>query len=284
MIFRSAIIAKRETSHRCVGSVVRNVFDNRKAWSAVGAVDERVKKTPIRRVQELSETIGANRDIWGNGLEGVLDGSRVNDFKSGKPIRRSRADLAGVDPGERRCFAFQCGVKLLDKFRWTVDLDIDAGGGVSHPPIQGETGSKPENERPETDPLDNSGNVDARPRQVIHHQLKTSFQSGLFALSHLCPQPGHPLLYSLSCFAGKWKSDQPGIENFNPATEVIHVKCHIGEQVNLVDDERIDAAIHPRVFVWFVVAFGDGSDQNALVCTQLEASGTDQVAHVLYNQ
>ena len=52
--------------------------------------------------------------------------------------------------------------------------------------------------------------------------------------------------------------------------EVIHAEVDVGQQVNFVDDQCVHAAIGARIFVGFVVAFGNGCHEDGLVCAKFK--------------
>ena len=70
------------------------------------------------------------------------------------------------------------------------------------------------------------------------------------------------------------------VEDLHAALEVIHAEVDVGQQVNFVDDQRIHAAIGARIFVGFVVAFGDGCDEDGFVRAKFEVGGADEVADI----
>ena len=55
-------------------------------------------------------------------------------------------------------------------------------------------------------------------------------------------------------------------------------------EINLVDNQRIHAAIHAGIFVRLVITFRNRRDQNGLMCAEAKISGTHQIADVFHDQ
>ncbi len=63
LVFRTARLAHLELAHRRPGAVVWDVFDDREARAAVGAVDEWIAEAAISRIEQLSKAIRAGGDV-----------------------------------------------------------------------------------------------------------------------------------------------------------------------------------------------------------------------------
>src|SRR5262249_46606701 len=66
-VFGAARGAHRKLTHRRLGAVIRRVLDDRKSRPATDAVDERIAKAPVARIEKLPQTIGANADVGRDG-------------------------------------------------------------------------------------------------------------------------------------------------------------------------------------------------------------------------
>ena len=65
MIFPGALLTHGKGGHGGLWSVVRHVFNDGIARPAIGAVDKRVKVSPVLPVKEFSEAVTAGRRVWG---------------------------------------------------------------------------------------------------------------------------------------------------------------------------------------------------------------------------
>src|SRR5262245_61022931 len=63
LIFIPARCAHRKVCHRRIDTIVGNFLHDRKAWSTVRAVGERITVTALGRIQHLRATGGAGRSI-----------------------------------------------------------------------------------------------------------------------------------------------------------------------------------------------------------------------------
>ena len=63
VVFRLTLGAHRETSHRGVWPVIRDVAHNRESGSAVGAVDEGIPVSPVASIEHFAEAIGTDRHV-----------------------------------------------------------------------------------------------------------------------------------------------------------------------------------------------------------------------------
>jgi len=65
IIFAGTVITHGKTSHGGLGPIVRYVVNYGIPWPAIGAVDKRVKVSPVLLVEEFSEAIVAGCCVWG---------------------------------------------------------------------------------------------------------------------------------------------------------------------------------------------------------------------------
>jgi hypothetical protein len=66
VVFALTRFAHFKNAHRRVRAVVRNVFDNCKARSAIRAVDKGITKPPVISIEHFAQAIVANAHIRGN--------------------------------------------------------------------------------------------------------------------------------------------------------------------------------------------------------------------------
>ncbi|MCK7527005.1 MAG: hypothetical protein MZV64_60070 [Ignavibacteriales bacterium] len=253
------------------GAVVGDVLDDGEARSAVGAVDEGIAVAPVVGVEEFAQAVVADGDVGRDGLEGAVHGFRVDDVEGGESVcgaegRRS-VRRCGREAGLRRAARYDEGVQHI---LVAIHFDVHTRGGVAHPAVEFEARGKVVHERAEADPLDDAGDVDAAAVRCILVGLLRFAMSQSIQASR--PSPVR---------AGDREGDDVRVEHLHAALEVIHAEGDVGQQVDLVDDQRVHAAIGAGIFVGFVVAFGDGGDEHGLVRAKFEVGGTDQVADVL---
>ena len=103
-VFAFAIGTHWEIRHRCLWAVIRNVFDDGEARSAVGAVDEGVKITAVDWVKEFAQTVRTDGDIRRDGLEGAFNCFRVENVKGTESA--CRAEGCGESVYAGKCWGF----------------------------------------------------------------------------------------------------------------------------------------------------------------------------------
>ena len=113
-----------------------------------------------------------------------------------------------------------------------------------------------------------------------------------------CDIANPPFTYCASHFAGANQSiDQflrqcgtnresynAGIERLHTALEVVHFEVNIWQKINLVDNQRIHAAIHAGIFVRLSSPSGIDAIETGLMCAEAKISGTHQIADVFHDQ
>ncbi len=78
-IFRGAVMAQRETIERRIGPVVGQRADQRIAWPALRAIDERITIAAGSRVAQLGQTVITCEQVWRYvNLRLLPDGTRQN--------------------------------------------------------------------------------------------------------------------------------------------------------------------------------------------------------------
>jgi len=65
IIFARTVITHGKNGHGGLWPIVRYVLNYGIAWPAIGAVDKRVKVSPILLVEQFSEAIAAGCCVWG---------------------------------------------------------------------------------------------------------------------------------------------------------------------------------------------------------------------------
>jgi hypothetical protein len=65
IIFAGTVITHGKNGHGGLGPVVRYVVNYGIPWPTIGAVDERVKVSPVLLVEEFSEAIATGCCVWG---------------------------------------------------------------------------------------------------------------------------------------------------------------------------------------------------------------------------
>ena len=91
LILLPAVVAERENPHRRVGTVVRDVGDDREARPAVGAVDERVAIPAVGWIEKLPHAVGARRYVGRDKLVAALLLLGVPDLELREAVGRDGA-------------------------------------------------------------------------------------------------------------------------------------------------------------------------------------------------
>jgi len=65
IIFPGTFVTHGKRGHGSLSPIVRYVMNNGIPWPTIGAVDKRVKVSPVLLVEEFSEAIAAGRGVWG---------------------------------------------------------------------------------------------------------------------------------------------------------------------------------------------------------------------------
>jgi hypothetical protein len=160
--------AHGESRHRRPLSVVRDVFYDCEAWPAVGAVGERIAISPGGWVKSLRQTIWADAYVGGNWLERPGDRLRCDDLERRKAIGQANLMLQLINIRQGGGFKAQLLNKFLQRSRGSIDLNIDSGGGVAHPPFQIMAKSKRVDKGAKTYALDDTGNMNSSALQWLH--------------------------------------------------------------------------------------------------------------------
>ena len=160
-----APLAQRQLGHRRVRPVVGQRDHDREARAAVRAADERVPVAAVGRVGQLGQAVVAGGDIGRDEGAPRLGGRAGGDGEFGAAAHGQLPALHRLDERQRR----RVGANPLGEGRQgvgrTLDLDLDAGGGVPHRAGQAELTGQGVDERAETDALDDAGDAQPVPRR-----------------------------------------------------------------------------------------------------------------------
>ncbi len=145
------------------------------------------------------------------------------------------------------------GGKIQSVF-FPIHFNFNTCGCVFHPTFEIETCGKVINKGSKADPLNDACDVDA---QSLHYVFAFSMSQSVQA-----SRPS-PVVQEVR------KGGHARVENLHAALEIIHFEVDVGQEVDLVDDQHIHAAIRAWIFVRLVIAFRDGGDQDGLVRAQV---------------
>src|ERR1700733_685593 len=98
LVLGPATFAHREARHRREWTVIGDPADDRKARTAVGAVDERVAIAAVAGVEQLAQAVGAGRAVGRDGRVDRSTARAVEDLESTVAVRLA---LLGEHPLDR---------------------------------------------------------------------------------------------------------------------------------------------------------------------------------------
>src|SRR6476646_4212720 len=112
-VFAIAIDTHSEFLHRCVGTIVRQRFDNGEARTAIGAVGEGITKATVSGIENLADTVGTSGDVRENehGLAATL--LALPDLESAVINRIEEGRFETLNGGAGRFFFFQTQQKPI---------------------------------------------------------------------------------------------------------------------------------------------------------------------------
>ena len=117
LIFSLAIRAKRKPCHRCEGTVVRHLPNDRESGSTIRAIDERVAVPAVGGIEQLPQAIRACCHVWWNDRKGPGLDLAFQDLKTGKSILVDHFTMDLIYPCQVRGFGLNELVKILQPGR-----------------------------------------------------------------------------------------------------------------------------------------------------------------------
>ena len=88
----------------------------------------------------------------------------MNNLEAGEACRWADAGVDGVNFCQGWGVCFQGAGEKIQHGRRAIHLYFDSGRSIAHPTDQAKAGSQAVNERPETNPLDDTLDMDVRAR------------------------------------------------------------------------------------------------------------------------
>lgn len=101
-------------------------------------------------------------------------------------------------------------------------------------------------------------------------------KNGYFSL-----EPLNPGCHALTGLAGNLKKGYAGIERFDALAEISQIEVKIRLQIDLIEQQHIQVAVHVRIFVGLVIPLWQAGDDQVKVGAKLESGRADEVAHIL---
>ena len=135
-VFFLTIGTHGKRSHGGFGAIVGDVFDDGKARSAVGAVDEGIAVATVGWVEEFAQAIGADADIRRDGLESALYRFRMEDVKGTEAVRGLERSAQFINAGKWRGFVTQCLDEGVQHIPFAIHFDVHPCGGVANPAVK----------------------------------------------------------------------------------------------------------------------------------------------------
>ena len=168
-----ACVAHGKRRHGRRRPVVGQRVDNGEPGTAVCAVHKRVAITPVLRVEEFVQAVGACRQIGRD--QRALLGSCLLRFPDFEARAILEGDLLELDFGYARGCGrvhVQLGHELVEELTLAFGVDEHPVEVVEHPAGNDVLTRKPVDERPEADSLDNAAHADVeriyQPRTSLH--------------------------------------------------------------------------------------------------------------------
>src|SRR5579863_484432 len=158
VIFRSTEIIQRPNMHGGVGSVVRQIQDDRLAWPAVRAVDVGISATRVGGIKKFSQAIIADWEIRRNAGCRVCTPLAFADGKFIQADRDCRTNFDVRDASGRRWVRVQILHKSLEPKLSTLQKNLDAFFTIQHPSGKGVGAGQTIDKRPEAHTLHYAAN------------------------------------------------------------------------------------------------------------------------------
>ena len=162
LVLPPAVVAEREPRHRRVRAVVGDGGDDREPRPALRAVDERIPVAPVRRVEELTQAVGAGGHV---GRHERRPSCRRAGRDRERPLAESAKALRveGLETGQTRRLLLKRDRERVEGAGRPLDLDHDAVSVVSDVAAELEPCRQAMDERPEADTLDDAARAVSPP-------------------------------------------------------------------------------------------------------------------------
>ena len=157
LVLAPALGAELEARHAGVRPVVRQRLDQRVAWPALRAVDERVTVAAVAGIRELAHAVVAREEVRGHGNLRPVGRAALGDEEAAIDRGLPAGDLADRGPRERRGAADDIRREGRHARGRAADHDLDVAAQVAHVSVEQVLVGEPEDERTEADPLHPAG-------------------------------------------------------------------------------------------------------------------------------
>jgi hypothetical protein len=128
--------AHRKRRHRRVTAVIGGGGHDRQPRTAVRAIDERIPKSPIGWVEQLSKTIVAGGDVRRDENWAVDRFAAFDNVETTVAAHRPPFPVNPIDPGQRRWFACKGCDELVEPVDRSFDLDTNRAAVVADEPAE----------------------------------------------------------------------------------------------------------------------------------------------------
>ena len=131
MILLLTLTTHRKAMHRSIRTVIGQTPDNGIARATVGAVDEGIAETAVRRIQKLTAAIAAERNIRRNKRLHLVTGAGIPDHKTILNNTGKRTLFDCFDVRKRRQLLLQAPRELFKKSLRPLHLNQDPGRRIA---------------------------------------------------------------------------------------------------------------------------------------------------------
>ena len=157
MILPVAIRAHGKAGHRGLGPVIGDVFNNGKAWAAVGAVDEGIAVAPVPGVTQFPQAVLTDANVRRDqGVAEFLPLALTNLKAFVAPQFRGIRRFHALNHGQYRGLFRQHHHKALQRRALSLQLQLHAGGGVFYVAAEAAAAHQLMHKRPEAHALHNA--------------------------------------------------------------------------------------------------------------------------------
>src|SRR5260370_6498842 len=94
-------------------------------------------------------------------------------------------------------------------------------------------------------------------------------------------KPLTPRVQPHACSTTYLEHTQMRIDRKNLPFDLLQIVIHIGQQIELIQDQYLRRSEHLWIFSWLVISLSYAHDHHAQIFSQLPGCGTNQVADVL---